>query len=354
MHRLTYLLFLLIPSLGAAQALVEKADSIRKAYHIPELAFAVVSADSVYHSYLGGTPVWGSGRIAKPSDCFHLGSNTKAITAFIAADLVKKGQLKWNTRFFELFPELESSSRKVYGNITLEMLLTYRGKVPPYTYTFEQPNPKDIKGKYPLQRLLVAQYFLQQPPMKKEKGLTRSNVDYILAGLMLEKASGKSYEELLNELGERLHIRFGLNPPVLSDALQVQGHDAENRPVDVLDVTKLNWLLCAGNIHMNLPDYQVFIQEELKALNGTSTFFTQAEMQHMLFGFRTFSMGWFNFEEGKNHIAHNAGNAANFRSDVRILKEANCAIIVLMNASSDSAIMGMNELIEALVLQYSK
>lgn len=354
MHRLTSLLFLLVPAMGATQSLAEKADSIRNVHHIPELAFAVVSADSIYQFYVSGTPVWGSGRIAKPSDCFHLGSNTKAITAFIAADLVKKGQLKWDTRFFELFPELESSSRKVYRNITLEMLLTFRGKVPPYTYFLDLPDPKLIKGKFPLQRLLVAQYFLQQPPMKKEKGLTRSNVDYILAGLMLEKASGKSYETLLNELGERLHIHFGLNPPVLSDAFQVQGHDAENRPVDVLDVTKLNWLLCAGNIHMNLPDYQVFIQEELKALQGKSSFFTAAEMQHMLFGFPTFSMGWFTFKEGDTHIAHNAGNAASFRSDVRILKEKNCAIIVLMNASSDTAMMGMNELIELIVQQYSK
>jgi len=348
MKIITLILGISVLSCCSAQVDSRMVDSIRHEYHIPELAFAIVTSDSVIQSYLAGTPILGSGLKAKSSDCFHLGSNTKAVTAFIAGDLVKQGKLKWDTRFFELFPELEPTSNKAYKKITLEMLLTYRGKVPPYTYTFEQPYPQDIKGKYNQQRYLVAQYFLQQKPMKDENGLTRSNVDYILAGLMIEKASGKSYEELLHELGNRLHIHFGINPPATNDSLQVHGHDSENKPVVATDLTKLNWLLCAGNVHINLRDYQVFIQEELKALNGNSELFTRDEMNKMLFGFPHFSMGWFNFEEGDIHIAHNAGNAANFRSDVRIIKEKNCAIIVLMNASGETQIMGMQLLIDKL------
>jgi hypothetical protein len=71
-------------------------------------------------------------------------------------------------------------------------------------------------------------------------------------------------------------------------------------------------------------------------------------MNRMLFGFPHFSMGWFNFEEGEYHIAHNAGNAAHFRSDVRIIKEKNCGIIALMNASGDEQIHGMQLLIDKL------
>jgi CubicO group peptidase (beta-lactamase class C family) len=354
MKILTLILCNAVLSCCGAQVDSQMVDSIRQEYHIPELAFAIVTSDSIVQSYIAGTPILGSGLLAKNSDCFHLGSNTKAVTAFIAAELVKQGKLKWDTRFFELFPELEPTSNKVYKKITLEMLLTYRGKVPPYTYTFEQPYPQDIKGKYNQQRYLVAQYFLQQKPMKDENGLTRSNVDYILAGLMIEKASGKSYEELLNELGNRLHIRLGINPPATNDSLQVHGHDSENKPVVATDLTKLNWLLCAGNVHINLRDYQVFIQEELRALNGKSELFTRDEMNKMLFGFPHFSMGWFNFEDGDNHIAHNAGNAANFRSDVRIIKEKNCAIMVLMNASGETQIMGMQLLIDKLNASINK
>ncbi len=177
MYRILFSLFSFFPLILNAQSLEMRADSFRKAFQIPELAFAVISSDSVIYSYVGGTPVWESGRIAHQNDCFHLGSNTKAITAFIAADLVKQGKLQWQTCFFDLFPELSSTSKKEYQKITLEMLLTFRGKVPPYTYTFDQPNPIDIKGKYNQQRYLVAQYFLKQPAMKTEKGLTRSNVD---------------------------------------------------------------------------------------------------------------------------------------------------------------------------------
>jgi CubicO group peptidase (beta-lactamase class C family) len=227
MKLITLIICLAVFGCCRAQVYTRIVDSIRHEYQIPELAFAIVSSDSIIQSYVAGTPILGSGIIAKSSDCFHLGSNTKAVTAFIAADLVKQGKLKWDTRFFDLFPELEATSNKAYQKVNLEMLLTYRGKVPPYTYTFEQPNPQVIKGKYSQQRYLVSQYFLQQSPMKAENGLTRSNVDYILAGLMLEKASGKSYEELLNELGNRLHIHFGINPPTKNDSFQVHGHDSK-------------------------------------------------------------------------------------------------------------------------------
>ncbi len=171
---------------------------------------------------------------------------------------------------------------------------------------------------------------------------------------MLERASGKSYEELLNDLGNRMHIHFGINPPVISDSTQVQGHDENNRPALLSNLTKLNWLLCAGNVHMNLPDYQIFIQEELKALKGNSSFFSENEMNKMLFGYPEFSMGWFNSEDENFHIAHNAGNAASFRSDVRIIKEKDLAIIVLMNASGEKKCQGMQLFLDEIIHTYLK
>ncbi len=87
--------------------------------------------------------------------------------------------------------------------MTLENLLTFRAKLPAYTYTFEQPTRKQITGNNASQRLQLARYFILQKPMKENPdGLTPSNADYILAGLMLEKASGKSYKDLIVDFGK--------------------------------------------------------------------------------------------------------------------------------------------------------
>lgn len=84
--------------------------------------------------------------IAKPDDKFHIGSNTKAITSFISVLLVEQGQIKWDTKFLDLFPELKQKSRKEYQNITLQDLLTFRGRLPAYTYTFDKPTKKQVTG----------------------------------------------------------------------------------------------------------------------------------------------------------------------------------------------------------------
>lgn len=245
------------------------SDSIRRKYKIPELAFAVVSADSVFEMQISGAQRINTNYIAKISDRFHIGSNTKAITAFIAALLVEKGQLKWDTKFFDLFPELKHKSRKEYQDITLQDLLTFRGKLPAYTYTFEKPEKKQIIGSDGEQRLQLTKYFISQKPMKASPdGLTPSNADYILAGLMLEKASGTSYKELVTAFGKTQGISFGFDYPNLSDTLQPWGHNSHSVPLAPFDNYKLNWLLSAGNINVTLPDYIKFIQLQLKGLKG--------------------------------------------------------------------------------------
>ena len=76
-----------------SQSLSNSIDSLMKANQIPELGIAVISADSIlelqtlrFHRIDNRNEQ----TKAKLSDYFHLGSNTKAITGFIAAYLVEK------------------------------------------------------------------------------------------------------------------------------------------------------------------------------------------------------------------------------------------------------------------------
>lgn len=110
---------LLLCSVARGQASSAYADSVRQAYHIPELAYAVVSADAVLEFQVLGVQRLRTSLLAKPNDRFHLGSNTKAVTAFLAAVLVKQGKVAWDTPFLTLFPELKATSRSCYRHITL-------------------------------------------------------------------------------------------------------------------------------------------------------------------------------------------------------------------------------------------
>lgn len=352
----TTLFFLTTFFVVSGQTTIDFADSIRIKYKIPELAFAVVSADTIIEFQTLGVQRINTDFKAKTDDRFHIGSNTKAITSFIAALLVEQGKIKWNTNFFDLFPELKQKSRKEYQDITLQDLLTFRGKLPAYTYTFDKPTKKQITGDNAEQRIKLAKYFLAQNPMQSENGLTPSNADYILAGLMLERATLKPFKELVIDFGNTQGISFGFDYPNLSDTLQPWGHDINLKPLPPFDNYKLNWLLSAGNINVSLPDYIKFIQLQLKGLNGQSKILSLQTFDKLLYGLSTFSFGWFNKldTETNHHIAYNEGNAGAFITQVQIIKETGKAFVIFTNSSTEETKKGIEILINRLQKKYGR
>lgn len=352
---LTTLVFTAISA--QCQSMFSFADSIRKEYKIPELAYAVLSSDNVFELEVLGVQRINKNYSANQKDKFHIGSNTKAITSFIAALLVEQNKISWNTKFFDLFPELKSKSKKEYQNITLQDLLTFRGKLPSYTYTNEKPTRTEITGNNAEQRYALAKYLLSQKPMQpNEIGLTPSNADYILAGLMLEKVSGKTYKDLVLDFGKSIGIHFGFDYPNMTDTLQPYGHDANLQPVLPFDNYKLNWLLSAGNINISIDEYTKFILLQLIGLKENTALLPKETFEKLLFGLPGFSFGWFNKTDSltNHHIAYNTGNAGAFITYVEINKESDRAYILFTNSSTAQTSAGIAILLEELKRQYGK
>ncbi|HUM53203.1 MAG TPA: serine hydrolase domain-containing protein [Chitinophagales bacterium] len=354
---ITVLFFYLFIFSAQSQTLITFADSIRIAYQIPELAYAVVSSDYVYELETLGVQRINTIYSANQKDRFHIGSNTKAITSFISALLVQENKIKWETKFLDLFPELKSNSKKAYFYITLQDLLSFRGKIIPYTYTNDKPSKEEITGDNAHQRYLLAKYFLSQKPMKADKnGLTPSNADYILAGLMLEKVSGKSYKELVLDFGNSIGIHFDFDYPNVKDTLQPYGHDADLNPIKPCDNYKLNWLLSAGNINISIDEYTKFIILQLIGLKENTALLPMKTFNKLLFEIPVFSFGWFNRidAETNHHIAYNEGNAGAFITQVEIIKEADRAYIIFANASTIKTKEGISVLLNELKNRYGK
>ena len=357
MKRLLLPLLLALTNLSYSQSILSFADSVRQYYKIPELAFAVVSSDSVLECHVMGVKRANTTYAAQAGDRFHIGSNTKAITAFIAALLVKEKKIQWNTTILSLFPELRWRTRYVYDTVTLANLLTFRGRLQGYTYTSASPAFRELHGDYAAQRMQLAANFLTQAPMKADKdGLTPSNVGYIVAGLMLEKASGKPYKTLVQELGRRLGIGFGFDYPNLKDTTQPWGHDAELQPLPPAENYKMNWLLAAGNINVSLEDYARFVRLQLMGLKGKSDLLPKKTFEQLLFGMPQFSYGWFNMpaKETGHHVAFNEGNAGAFITRVHIIKEADRGYIIFTNAATTATQDVIAVLLKELAKRYGE
>jgi len=343
------LLLLLTAFAGYAQSNLAFADSIRKQYQIPELAYAVVSGDSVFEMKVLGVKKVNTELTASTNDRFRIGSNTKAITGFIAALLVKQHTINWDTKFFDLFPELKKGSNKHYRNLTLLQLLSFRTKLFSYTYTYAKPGKGRFTGNETEQRYQFAEWFFKQKPVPKKDSICFSNLDYVAAGLMLEKASGKPYKQLVNELGDKLGINFGFGAPNSTDTAQPWGHDKDLNPEPPADDYKLNWLLAAGNINVSLPDYVKFIQLQLQGLAGKSDLLNKEEFDFLHYGLTRFSVGWFQGVDEKGQVfSYNIGNPGTFLSKVYVYKSLNKAYIIFANVQSPQADEGMDMLLERL------
>lgn len=337
-----------------AQSTEAFADSIRRVYQLPAINYAVVSAEQVLEIHALGLKKAKSSLKAALSDQFRIGSNTKTITSYLAWQLVKQGKITWDTRFFDLYPELKAQSNPAYHAFTLRDLLTFRANLPSWTYTYDRPTLKEVSGRAQQQRYRFMAWILRQQPVAEQKKIYWSNPAYVAVGLMLEKVSGKEYTTLVTELGQSLGIELGFGQPNYKDPTQTWGHTEGVVPEKPADNHKLNWLSSAGNVKASLPDFVKFVQLHLQGLLGKSEAFTQAEFEQMHYGAEDFAFGWEWKTEASYRYSYHRGNPGSFLTKVYVYPHANRAFILFANIQSEQADAGLNVLLLHLVEQYNR
>ena len=133
------------------------------------------------------------------------------MVATIAATLVEAGALNWDSKLLEIVPALQGNCKKEYENITLEQLLSNRAMIAP----FEEDNSKEWKNipkniaQEDNQKLAFAKYALNLPPsIPEEINHVYSNGGFGIAALMLEVASGKSWEVLAKDFFQQQGLAY--------------------------------------------------------------------------------------------------------------------------------------------------
>ncbi len=337
-------------------------DSLMVRYNIPELSYAVISADSILDLKVFGfhrTDVKTEQTKAAFSDYFHLGSNTKAITGFIAAYLVEQNKIKWSTKFFDLFPSWKTKSNAAYYEITLADLLSHRAKIQPYTSGLEYQELPEFIGNQSAQRRQFSKYLLCEKPVRSSNKLYNySNAGYSIAALMLEKVSGKTWEQLTKHImlkTMQVDIQFGW--PNKLNINQPFGHWMEGDTLKAL-LPNIEYNLAlgepAGDISMTLPDYAKFIQLNLNGLIGKNNILQSSTYEFLHFGLKEYSIGWGNINNKDKQLSEHSGSAGTFFCYTQIDKSNKLAYIILANSATTATQNGVFKLLGALQKYYSK
>ena len=358
MKKLTTIYLLLVSTVCFSQRTVKFADSIRKAYNIPEINYAVVSSKSTLEIAALGKHSINLSDTATLDDRFHMGSNTKAMTAFIIAKYVDKGKLKWSTKFFDLFPEWKEKSKSGYADITLQELLSHKAGVQPFQGE-NDPQIPDFKGTNPEKRKQFGQFVLtlESEKINDQTPFLYSNAGYTLATLMVEKVTRKSWEQLVEKVFNKdLKLNVKLSWPENQKIKGTWGHLTENdslKPVSSDWNYHLDYTEPAGDLNIKMVDYVRFIQLNLQGLEGKSNYLKTDTYKFIHNGVKNYSLGWFNvYENGKELSVHSGTGAFTYFTLVHIDRTKNIAYIIFTNSFNHQTQQGVRFLMRKLKENY--
>jgi len=234
------------------------------------LSVSVRGASTNINVTAGRTRIGGGAPVA-PGDLFQIGSNTKAFTAVMLLQLEAEGTLRIDDHLGRWLPQYPA-----WKDMSIRNLLDMTTRIPTYDDT---PEFISALGSGPdtdwtPAELVAFSYPAVGPAPPRGPGWVYSNTNYIMAQMIVEKATGDTYT---NELTRRLLGPLGLRatyyspshyPPAVMARL-VAGYyfndDPSLRPAASLigrDVSalSLSWAQGAGGMVSTMEDLTTWVR----------------------------------------------------------------------------------------------
>jgi len=124
---------------------------------------------------------------------FRIASFTKPFTAMLILQLMEEGKIDLNGKLTKYLPEFTVEQGE---SITIHQLLTHTAGI---TGESRIPDLVDIEKEYYTRERLLDLIMEKDLVYKPGEGREYSNFGYALLGLVIEKVTGKSYDEVMQE-----------------------------------------------------------------------------------------------------------------------------------------------------------
>jgi CubicO group peptidase (beta-lactamase class C family) len=183
-----------------ADDFTSRLEQIRKDRSLPALAAAGIRHGQIVVNAATGFRRLGSDEVVSTDDLWQLGSCTKSMTATVAGMLIDEGKLSWRTTMADVFPELQEGMNPSWRAVTLEQLLTHRSGAPDHPPVELWAEALEQKGTPTEQRMAMLRGLTSLPPQEpRGKKFIYSNEGYAIAGAMMERVTGTSWENLMRD-----------------------------------------------------------------------------------------------------------------------------------------------------------
>jgi D-alanyl-D-alanine carboxypeptidase len=354
-----FIVILLATSLLQAQApqlisaaLREKIDTIAKqaltSTGVPSASIAIVQSGAI--TYL---QAYGDGRIgphtsALPSMRYSIGSISKQFTAAAVLLLAEQGKLSLDDSVSRFVPNLTRGNE-----VTIRALLSH-------TSGYQDYWPQDYVPPFMLQAI-TAEKILDQWARKPldfdpETDWQYSNTNFVIAGLIVEKASG---EPLLQFLSEHIFTPLGMKSVMNIDQNRLTETDATGYLRYALGPPRLapkegkGWLFAAGELAMPAEDLAKWDISMINQRVLRPASYAQMEKEVVLkngLGTR-YGLGVDVRQESGQRAIEHGGEVSGFTADNIVFPDARMAVVVLVNEDSVDASGDIARKIAALLFR---
>lgn len=324
----------------AARGYIQKVNTVG-------LSIGVIK-NGVVTVYNYGETTQDNKKLPTGNTIFEIGSISKTFTATLLAWYVNEGKAKLNDPIIKYLPDSVATNLQL-KNVTLQSLSNHTSGLPrlPENYSAQTPYDRENPYKNYTKQLLFS--YLKRCRLNTDPGKTYaySNLGVGLLGVVLEKISGKTYEQMVQEVI--------CTPLLMKNTAQHLSRVQTDRFTTVYDdsgqITSawdFDALAACGSLRSSVTDLAAYVKANMK--NNQTKLSKALELAQQLTYTSTdtkIGLGWhFINIAGTEYTFHNGGTYGS-SSFLAFNKEKNLAVIVLSNAAESTDALGA-ELIKKL------
>jgi CubicO group peptidase (beta-lactamase class C family) len=346
---------------GGDASIAALLEPIRQQHHLPAIGGAVLTSQGVTALGVTGVRKAGTSVAVTVDDEWHLGSDTKAMTAVVLATLVECGLLTWDQTIGGVFGDGASHFPVVFRSITVRQLLSHHAGL---AANLDWRQMARSGASMPSQRL-TALTIASTTPLLSQPGTIYeySNLGYTLAGAIAEHVTGKAWEDLVSEivftpLGMTTAGFGGLGTPGQIDQPWPHGAGGQPNPTNGPAVDNAEVMGPAGTVHCSLGDWAKFIGDQLRGARGAGLLVrpeTYKTLQTAAFG-GDYAFGWLVAERpwgGGTVLTHAGSNTMNF-AVAWIAPRRDFAVLVVTNQGGADAQAAADQAAGVLIQDHIK
>lgn len=282
-------------------------------------------------------------RSKKPADTstiYRIGSLSKPFTATVIMKLLEEGRLSLEDKLSTYFPGYPKGD-----SITIENLLTHSSGIKDYLEVRSVQQLPDSAPPISMETLIS--YFEDEPSGEKPgKKFAYSNSNYILLAAIVEKITGKKFEQVVREMiFTPLQMdHSGFDFLHLADSNKSAGYIRDKQGLVAVNDFDSTYAPGCGSVYTTAMDlYKFYHGLCTNRLINSQTREIAFTPHQWLYGY-----GWFTYSLYSRKCISHAGGVPGFISDLEFYPDDDLCIVLLSNIS-EGDLVGRADKIASLV-----